>query len=173
MGLEYDNDTDGDGMLPQDGLPNVPSPLTAAPMRFNDAPYPPSPSPTPDGLTLFKKYTAPHPCRLTPLPLRETALPEPRTAAAARLSTNVTYLHLHRTKSNIAADIVMVFMIGKRDISMIYLSPDPYHDAFEEEVDIRCFNLTKHHTGGLCLAHHDGCLFLGGIAKSTPCAKIP
>ena len=71
MGLEYDDDTDGDGMLPQDGLPNVPSPLTAAPMRFNNALYPPSPLPTPDGLTLFKKYTAPHPCRLTPLPLRE------------------------------------------------------------------------------------------------------
>ncbi len=175
MGLEYDDDTDGDGMLPQDGLPNAPSPLTAAPMRFYDAPYPPSPLLTPDGngLTLFKKYTAPLPCRLTPLPLRETALPQPCTAAAARLSTNDTYPHLHRTKSNIAADIVIEFMIGKQDISMIYLSPDPYHDAFEEEVDIRRFDLTKHRTAGLCLAQHDGRLFLGGIAKSTPCAKIP
>ncbi len=26
---------------------------------------------------------------------------------------------------------------------------------------------------GLCLAHYDGRLYLGGIAKSTPCAKIP
>ena len=64
-------------------------------------------------------------------------------------------------------------MIGKRDISMMYLSPDPYHDAFEEEVDIWHFDLTKHRTAGLCLAHHDGRVFLGGIAKSTPCAKIP
>ncbi len=64
-------------------------------------------------------------------------------------------------------------MIGKWDISMIYLSPDPYHDAFEEEVDIRRFDLTKHRTAGLCLAHHDGRLFLGGIAKSTPMQKFP
>jgi hypothetical protein len=66
----------------------------------------------------------------------------------------------------------MEFMIGKRDILMIYLSPDPYHNAFEEEVYIWRFNLTKHCTAGLCLAQHDGRLFLGGIAKSTPCAKI-
>jgi hypothetical protein len=64
-------------------------------------------------------------------------------------------------------------MIGILDISMIYLSPDPYHEAFEEEVDIWRFDLNKHRTAGLCLAHHDGCLFLGGIAKSTPCVKIP
>jgi hypothetical protein len=173
MGLEYEDDTDGDGTITQNDIPNVPLPPTVTPTRFSDAPYPPSPLPAPGGLTQFKKYTAPHSCRLTPLPLRETALPRHRTAAAARLSANIPYPHLHRTKSTIAADIVMKFMIGKRDISMIYLSPDPYHDAFEEEVDIRRFDLTKHRTAGLCLAQHDGRLFLGGIAKSTPYAKIP
>jgi len=173
MGLEYEDDTDGDGTINQNDIPNVPLPPTVTPTRFSDAPYPPSPLPAPGGLTQFKKYTAPHSCRLTPLPLRETALPRHRTAAAARLSANIPYPHLHRTKSTIAADIVMKFMIGKRDISMIYLSPDPYHDAFEEEVDIRRFDLTKHRTAGLCLAQHDGRLFLGGIAKSTPYAKIP
>jgi hypothetical protein len=173
MGLEYDYDTNGTGTLPQADIPIIPSPLTSAPTRFNDAPYPPSLLPTQDGLTLFKKYTTPHPCCLTPLPLRETALPRHSTAAAARLSTPITYPHLHRTKSNIAADIVTDSMIDKRDISMIYLSPDPFHNAFEEEVDIRRFDLTKHRTAGLCLAQHDNCLLLGGIAKSTHSAKIP
>jgi hypothetical protein len=55
---------------------------------------------------------------------------------------------------------------------MIYLSPDPYHESFEEEVDIRRFDLNKHRTAVLCLAHHNGRLFLGGTAKGTPCAKI-
>ena len=64
-------------------------------------------------------------------------------------------------------------MIGPRDIASIYLSPDPYHESFEEEVDIQRFDLTKHRTAGLSLAHHDGKLFLSGIANSTPCAKIP
>jgi hypothetical protein len=173
MGLKHEDDTHGDGATTQDGIPDVPLPFTVTPTRFNAAPYPPSPLPAPDGLTQFKKYTALHPCQLTPLPLRETALPQHRTAAAAQLSTNITYPHLHCTKSNIAIDIVTEFMIGKQDISMIYLSPDPYHNAFEEEVDIRRFDLNKHCTAGLCRAHHDGCLFLGGIAKGTPCAKIP
>jgi hypothetical protein len=173
MGLEYDNDTNGGGMMTQDGVPNVPLPLTITPTRFNNAPYPPSPLHAPGGLTQFKKYTTPHLCRLTSLPLRETALPRHRTAAAMRLSTNITYPYLHLTKSNIAADIVTEFMIGKRDILVIYLSPDPYHDTFEEEVDIRRFDLTKHRTAGLCLAQRDCRSFLGGIAKSTPCVKIP
>jgi hypothetical protein len=64
-------------------------------------------------------------------------------------------------------------MIGKQDMSMVYLSPDTYRESFEEEVDIRHFNLNKNRMDGLCLAHHDGCLFLGSVAKSTPCAKIP
>ena len=69
MGLEYEDDTHGDGATTQDGIPNVPLPFTATLTQFNDAPYPPSPLPAPDGLTQFKKYTASHPCRLTPLPL--------------------------------------------------------------------------------------------------------
>jgi hypothetical protein len=83
MGLKYDDDTDGGGTITQDGIPNVPLPLTVTPTRFNDAPYPPSPLHAPGGLTQFMTYTAPHPCRLTPLPLRETALPRHPTVAAA------------------------------------------------------------------------------------------
>ncbi len=53
------------------------------------------------------------------------------------------------------------------------MSPDPYFKAFEEVIDLRKFNLTKHCTAGLCLAHSDGHLYLGGMTPSTPGAKIP
>ena len=173
QGLEYDDDILEDEVTTQDNIPNVPLPTSLPPKQFNDTPCPPTPLPPPDGLKQFKECPAPPSCQITPLPLRETAIPRHRTAAAVRLATDITYPQLHRTKSNIAADIVTEFIIGKQDISMIYLSPDPYHEAFEEEVDIWCFDLNKHCTVGLCLAHQDGHLFLGGIAKSTPCAKIP
>ena len=53
------------------------------------------------------------------------------------------------------------------------MSPDPYQEAFEEIMDIRRFDFNRHRTAGLCLAHIDGRLILGGMAPSTPAAKIP
>ncbi len=53
------------------------------------------------------------------------------------------------------------------------MSPDPYFKAFEEVIDFRKFDLSKHHTAGLCLAHSDGQLYLGGMTPSTPGTKIP
>jgi len=58
-------------------------------------------------------------------------------------------------------------------MAMIYMSPDPYYEAFEEIIDIRHFDVNHHRTAGLCLAHTDGRLILGGMAPSTPAAKIP
>jgi hypothetical protein len=46
-------------------------------------------------------------------------------------------------------------------------------EAFEEIMDIRRFDINHHRTAGLCLAHIDGRLILGGMAPSTPAAKIP
>ena len=59
-------------------------------------------------------------------------------------------------------------------MATIYLSPNPYFDAFEEVMDIRRFDINKHGTGGLCLTADGGDqVFLGGITPSTPAAKIP
>jgi hypothetical protein len=58
-------------------------------------------------------------------------------------------------------------------MALIYMSPDPYHKAFEEVLDLRRFDFTRHRTAGLCLAHVNGRLILGGITPSTPAAKIP
>jgi hypothetical protein len=57
-------------------------------------------------------------------------------------------------------------------MATIYMSPDPYYKAFEEVIDLRKFDLHKHRTAGLCLAHSNKRLFLGGMAPGTPGAKI-
>jgi hypothetical protein len=64
-------------------------------------------------------------------------------------------------------------MLSKKDMATIYMSPDPYFEAFEEVINLRKFDLRKHCTAGLCLAHSDGRLYLGGMTPSTPGAKIP
>jgi hypothetical protein len=71
-----------------------------------------------------------------------------------------------------ALDIISASLIGKDNMAMVYLSPSPYFDSFEEIIDIRHYNLNKHRTAGLCLTPSDGRLFLGGISPSTPAAKI-
>ena len=58
-------------------------------------------------------------------------------------------------------------------MALVYMSPDPYHEAFEESIDLCRFDLSRHRTASLCLAHSNGRLFLGGMTPSTPAAKIP
>jgi C-terminal processing protease CtpA/Prc len=57
--------------------------------------------------------------------------------------------------------------------AQVYLSPSAYHEAFEEEIDIRRWTNIDHHTAGLTLIQKDGRLVLASIVKSTPAAKIP
>jgi hypothetical protein len=74
-------------------------------------------------------------------------------------------------KAELASELVSEFMISRKDIAPIYMSPCPYFDAFEEELNLRKFDIAKHRTAGLCLAHIDGHLILGGMAPSTPAAR--
>ncbi len=60
------------------------------------------------------------------------------------------------THAKTAADIVLELLITMGDLTMIYMSLTSYYDAFEEVLDIRQFDLSKHFTAGLCLAHVDG-----------------
>ncbi len=118
--------------------------------------------------------------RATPLPLRELSAPQPLTAAAAMMHTINTTLPNNgvpavaaRVNALSPSDIVSEFLIGKHNMATIYMSPDPYFEAFEESIDLRRLNLATHRTAGLCLAAHNGQLFLGGMKPSTPGAKIP
>jgi hypothetical protein len=132
---------------------------------------------------------------MVPLPLRETTLPRPMAAAAALRSPSLElpkaspleYLDgpkLHNlsspppsrsvvalTKSGSASDIVTEFMLSKKDMATLYMSPNPYFEAFEEVINLKKFDLKKHCTAGSCLTHSDGRLYLGGMTPSTPGAK--
>ena len=55
----------------------------------------------------------------------------------------------------------------------VYLSPDPYHHAFPETLDLCRFDSAKHPTAGMNLITTDDRVFLSSMAKSTPAGKIP
>jgi hypothetical protein len=50
-----------------------------------------------------------------------------------------------------AIDIMADFSISRNDMTMIYLSPDPYYDAFEQSLDLHKFDIATHATA--CLSH--------------------
>ena len=87
-----------------------------------------------------------------------------------------TWARAARTKPtkgrNLAAKLVDDFQIGVQDMMMVYMSPDPYHDAFEQTVDLWKFDLTKHATGGLSMYEREGRVHLASISPSTPAARI-
>ncbi len=90
-------------------------------------------------------------------------------ARAARLSHNDG----PRSKKHITADVVAEYLIGALDMAMIYVSPDPYGSAFEEELILRKFDITTHRSAGLCFIEKNGRLLLASMAPSTPDARIP
>ncbi len=112
------------------------------------------------------KWSAPPMSPHLHLPLRTLTVeaPRPTWARAAHIK--------NKKGRNLAAELVNDFHIGGQDMMMVYMSPDPYHDAFEQSVDLRKFDLTKHATGGLSLYERDGRVNLASIAPSTPAACI-
>ena len=121
----------------------------------------------------------PLPCLTTLLHLRETlAAYQPMMAAAAWTFVLNEIQHDNpaitaRVHSTSPSNIVAEYLIGKHDMATVYMSPDPYFEAFEETIDLQKFNLHRHCTAGLCLAQSNDSLFLGGMAPSTPGSKIP
>jgi hypothetical protein len=183
LGLEYEDDGGADKLQEQ----------TASPTDLK-APWPPC-LPLP---LLKGKWNPPTKCYTAPLPLWKSAMLRPITARAARVYFDPVLATDHeqfpeiqqgpkislaalpynfigvaaRTKATLAAELVSEFLITKRDIAPLYMSPCPYVDAFEEVIDLCKFDLSNHRTAGLCLTHINGQLFLGGISPSTPGAKI-
>jgi hypothetical protein len=62
--------------------------------------------------------------------------------------------------------------IGRHNMAMIYMSPDPYFDAFEQPLDLRHFDYATHPTAGMSLYVNTGRLYLAAMSPSTPTAKI-
>ena len=69
--------------------------------------------------------------------------------AIETISTNTC--RLAEETSALSARVVehQSHQIGVQDMMMVYMLPDPYHDAFEQTVDLWKFDLTKHATSGL------------------------
>ena len=65
------------------------------------------------------------------------------------------------------------FGVTSRDMAMIYMSPDPYFDAFEETFNVQHVNLKKHATAGLELYESSGRVFLQLMTPGAAAAKIP
>jgi hypothetical protein len=59
------------------------------------------------------------------------------------------------------------------DMAMIYISPDPYGGAFEEELDLHKFDISAHCTASLCFFEKNGRILLALMAPSTPGARVP
>jgi hypothetical protein len=106
---------------------------------------------------------------LFPLPLRITNTPHAIAARAARVKSKDD----NKTKKQIAADVVAEYLIGSHDMAMIYVSPDPFGLAFEEELDLRKFNFDTHRTAGLCFLEKDNRIYLASMAPNTPGARVP
>jgi hypothetical protein len=58
-------------------------------------------------------------------------------------------------------------------MAMVYMSPNPYFDAFEQPLDLQKFDYTKHPTAGLSLYKKSERLYLATMSPSTPAEKIP
>ena len=108
------------------------------------------------------------------LPLQCTPLPHPIAAEAARVSTipSSPPTICHRTLA-VASAIAEEYRIGRDAMDMIYMSPDPYHDSFDELLDLRRFDHTQHPTAGLSFFEQDGRVILAHMQPVTPGAKIP
>jgi hypothetical protein len=103
---------------------------------------------------------------MLPLPLRETALPRPFAAAAARVCASVG------PDSDSTIALALEFNVTKEDMATVYMSQDPFFDSFEEVLDLQKWSFDKHRTAGLSLVSHNGRLYLGGMNPSTPGAKM-
>jgi hypothetical protein len=65
------------------------------------------------------------------------------------------------------------FDVTRWDMAMVYMSPDPYFDAFEEMLNVQHVNLKKHTTAGLKLYESSGRVFLQSMTPGAAATKIP
>ncbi len=76
------------------------------------------------------------------------------------------------TGKTLAAEVVSQFLIGPKDMEMIYMSDDPYGRSFEITLDLRKWDLTTHRTAGLRFLPKDDRLVLAAMDPGTPGARV-
>jgi hypothetical protein len=53
------------------------------------------------------------------------------------------------------------------------MTPTPYNEAFEEELDLRKYDFSRHRAAGMIFLPQDDWLILASMAPSTPGARVP
>eukprot|EP00804_Cyclotella_cryptica_P016939 CCRYP_001875-RA/>CCRYP_001875-RA protein AED:0.38 eAED:0.38 QI:0/0/0/1/0/0/3/0/857 len=147
-------------------VPDVPAPPQGPPPH---ALYPPMHLPP---------KLPPKACSI-PLPLRLSSPPDLYLhAAAARTHTGDLTSDILLTSQTPSAklsldhEIMTKHDISQKDTMMVYMSPHPFRDSFEEEFCLRYFDNSKHPTAGIVCSQHNGRLYIRDIQPSTPAAKI-
>jgi hypothetical protein len=116
-------------------------------VKHMQVPWPPMAA-----LTQSKEsWKVPNACTVLPLPLQHMAEDESlQNTIAAKAAQLKTPLDSNRRSQRRAAQL-WDCKVGTTNIAMIYMSPDPYFEVFEQPLDINCCNLRKHATAGLDL----------------------
>ena len=130
--------------------------------------------PQPPACVSKDKWSPPPQATMQPLPLQEFD----RNSIAAQAATVSTPSKnpippTKLTGKELASELVTQYLIGHQDTATIYMSPCPYNDAFEEEIDLRKFDMSLHPTAGMCFFEKNGRIHLASMSPRTPGDKIP
>jgi hypothetical protein len=122
-----------------------------------------------------KEWQVPDMCTRLPLPLPNmpVVVPTRRLVGARAATAHATAPTPRRARPPRARDIMLDFNVTRRDMEMVYMSPDPYFEAFEETLHVQHVNLKKHATAGLELYESSGRVFLKSMTPGAAAAKIP
>jgi hypothetical protein len=137
------------GLEPEDCMVSEIGPADA----FTNALYPPSLPMMDDKL----KWEVPVQSLQLPLPLQCTALPNPVAAVAActllplveDVRDEDTLPLWRRQAQVILSEITGAYNVDSSCMAMVYMSPSPYHDAFNEVMDIQKCDFSKYPTTGM------------------------
>jgi hypothetical protein len=147
------------------------SPVSAPPLSPPPkATYPPMCKPPPLPL---RACHAPLPLRLTETPLNFLHAAAAKTATGV-LPSDMDLMGPIPTNKRVPLDQEMMAKhdITSRDMAMVFLSPSPFHDSFEEIIQLRYFDPHRHPTAGMVCTERNGRVYLSNIDASTPAAKI-
>ena len=129
----------------------------------------------PSTLLTPKEWQVPDLCTWLPLPLPHMPMvvPTHRSVGARAATAHATAPTPRRGRPPRAQDTMLDFEVTRWDKAMIFMSPDPYFEAFEEQLNVQNVNLKTHHTAGLELYELSCRVFLRSMKRSTAAAKIP
>ena len=130
--------------------------------------------PHPPACVSKDKWSPPPQATMQPLPLQEF---DGHSIAAQAATVSTTLKNptppTKLTGKELASELVTQYLIGTQDTATIYMSPCPYNDAFEEEINLRKFDMSLHPTAGMCFFEKDGRIHLASMSPRTPGDKIP